>query len=334
MAKIAIIGAGGFGMALSQNLCKTNEITLYTPFLEEYENLIKLRGNPKLLPDIILDNSVILSNDSENLKDQDIVIIAVPSQAVRSVSRTLKEVIDAHTIVACVSKGVENKSLLLVNEIIESEIENEVVVVSGPSHAEEVARGVVTTLVAAGSDENAVKTVQQAMTTESIRMYSNNDIVGVEIGGAAKNVIALAAGILDGMNQGDNTKAALMTRGIVEIARLGKALGARRETFSGLSGIGDLIVTCTSVHSRNRQTGVYIGEGMSVKEAIARVGMTVEGYTAARNIYLLAEQNGVSMPIVEQVYEILYNDKKVGEAMLALMDRGLKDESSYVFWDN
>ncbi len=334
MAKIIIVGAGGFGIALSQNLCKTNEITLYTPFLEEYDNLVKNRGNLKLLPEIILDDTVKLSNNILDLKGCEIVIIAVPSQAVRAVSRSLKDVIDDTTIVACVSKGVENGSLLLINEIIESELDNEIVIVSGPSHAEEVARGAVTTLVAAGKDKNAVKSVQQAMTTDSIRMYSNDDIVGVEIGGAAKNVIALAAGILDGMNQGDNTKAALMTRGMVEIARLGKAMGARRETFSGLSGIGDLIVTCTSVHSRNRKTGVYIGEGFKVKEAIAKVGMTVEGYTAAKNIFLLAQQKYVSMPIVEQVYEILYNGKSVNDAVLSLMDRGLKDESSYVFWDN
>lgn len=326
MDKITVLGAGGWGMALSL-VAHANgyAVNIWTPFEEEYKNLSANRGNEKLLPGITLPEEINITTDINAAEGSLITVIATPSIAVRETAGRLKAVKD-RGIVTCVAKGFEKGSLLRLSEVIRQEIgDGPIVALSGPSHAEEVARGIVTMLAAAGDDGNANKTVQHAFSNSFMRVYTNDDIIGVELGGAIKNVMAVAAGVCDGMGLGDNSKAALITRGLAEMTRLGVAMGANEATFAGLTGLGDLIVTCTSRHSRNNRFGNLVGSGMPVEEALHTVG-TVEGYWAAAMTMELAKKYEVSMPIAELCYGVLYENKSVVDAVAQLMTRPFRAE--------
>lgn len=321
MAKITVLGSGGWGMALSM-VAEANghKVTLWTPFAEECENLIKNRGNERLLPGIDLPETINVTTNICGAEGSLVTIIATPSFAVRETARKLSAVKNTG-IITCVAKGFEKGTTLRLSEVIREEIkENPIVTLSGPSHAEEVARGIPTMLAAASDDEKAAKTVQKAFSNGFMRVYTNPDIIGVELGGAIKNVLAVAAGVCDGMGLGDNSKAALITRGLAEMSRLGAAMGARETTFAGLAGLGDLIVTCTSKHSRNNRFGNLVGSGVSVKEALETVG-TVEGYFAAEMAMELAKKHNVSMPIVEVCYGVLYEELPLMRTVEYLMTR-------------
>ena len=282
MSKITVLGSGGWGMALSM-VAEANghEVTIWTPFAEEAENLLKNHGNERLLPGIAFPENIRVTTDINEAGDSLITIIATPSFAVRETAKKLSSVKNAG-IVTCVAKGFEKGTLLRLSQVIREEIkENPIVALSGPSHAEEVARGIPTMLAAASDDKTAAEAVQKAFSNGFMRVYTNDDIIGVELGGAIKNVLAVAAGVCDGMGLGDNSKAALITRGLAEMSRLGAAMGAAEQTFSGLAGLGDLIVTCTSKHSRNNRFGNLVGSGVPVQEALSTVG-TVEGYFACK----------------------------------------------------
>lgn len=260
------------------------------------------------------------------MEHSDMVVFVVPSLYIRSVAQRVKPYLDENVILVNASKGLEEKTFLTMSQIIQSEYpDNAVGVITGPSHAEEVGRGVPTTVVAASKNEAAAVRIQETFSSHTLRIYINTDPVGCEIGGALKNIIALAAGICDGLHCGDNTKAALMTRGIHEITNLGVKMGGRAETFGGLSGIGDLIVTCCSMHSRNRRAGILIGEGTSPEDAVKQVG-TVEGYYCCHAAWELAQQHGVSMPITEQLYHILFDGADPQQALNNLMNRPKKHE--------
>ncbi len=330
---IAVLGAGGFGIALSVMAAKYgHSVTLWSAFEQEVALLQTERENKKLLPGVVLPQEVSLTTDVHCVLGKELVLLAVPSSVVHQVAERFKEIIPPQAVVVNVAKGLEEASLKRLSQVLGEFLpNNRIVVLSGPSHAEEVARGVPTTVVAASSDRAAAEFVQDALMNATLRIYVNDDVVGVELGGALKNIIALAAGIADGLGLGDNTKAALMTRGITEMARLGVLLGGKTETFAGLSGIGDLIVTCTSMHSRNRRAGILIGQGLSAKEAIEQVGMTVEGYRSAKCAYLLAQQVGIEMPIVNEVYRVLYEGKNAKEALSDLMGRSKKHESEEIW---
>ncbi len=263
----------------------------------------------------------------ECVQDAYLTVCAVPSPATRTTAKQLSEFIRPGQMLVNISKGLENGSLLRLSEVYSEEIPHaKIAVMSGPSHAEEVSKGLPTTNVAASSDSETAKAVQDVFMTDNFRVYTSDDVIGVETGGALKNVIALCAGISDGLGFGDNTKAALMTRGIAEIARLGIAMGAKRETFLGLSGVGDLIVTCTSMHSRNRRCGILIGKGMKRDEAVSEIHMVVEGVNTASAAYTLSRKYDVSMPITTAAYQILFENKSPIEATKALMTRDKRSE--------
>ena len=333
MAKIWILGSGGFGTSLAVNMAANgNQVVLWSLFEEEIETLRADREHKKLLPGVKIPEQVCLTSSLDGVGDADLVIMAVPSFAVRDTARLLQGRLPDGKIIVNIAKGLEKGTLSTLAEVIEEELPKAVVAaLSGPSHAEEVARGVPTTVVVASRHRESVSYVQEIMMNPTLRIYENDDVPGVELGGALKNIIALAAGVCDGLGLGDNAKAALMTRGITEIARLGVKLGARTETFAGLSGIGDLIVTCTSMHSRNRRTGILIGEGYTVEDAIAKVGMTVEGYISAKSAYVLAQRTGTDMPIIEQTYQVLYEGKSPRQAINDLMTRPKKCENEVVW---
>ena len=323
--KISILGSGGWGIALAVAADRNgNETVLWSAFENEITELKKERESKKLLSGVKIPESILISSDISDADNSDIVIIAVPSLAVRQVAARIKEIKNSG-IVVNVAKGLESGSLKRLSQVISEEVLNPVVVLSGPSHAEEVARCVPTSLVSASSDNSAAQKVIEAFASEFLRIYKNDDIIGVELGGAFKNVIAVAAGFCDGMGLGDNTKAALITRGLSEIARLGVSLGAKERTFAGLSGIGDLIVTCTSKHSRNHRFGDMVGRGTDIQTALKTVG-TVEGYYAAKLAFELANKTGVQMPIIEQCYNVLYNGMNVKDSVKKLMLRPSKDE--------
>ena len=332
MANIFIMGAGGFGTALGIMANKaSHNVTLWSPFEEEVTQLSSTRRQ-KLLPGVEIPEEIKVTSSLENLAVQDLIIIAVPSVAVRPTARLIAGKISSGTVLACVSKGLEAESCMTLSEVLEEELPaTRQVMISGPSHAEELSRGTPTTVVAASRSRKASEYVQDILSGDTLRIYASDDVIGVEIGGALKNVIALAAGILDGLGAGDNTKAALMTRGIAEIARLGVVLGAKTETFAGLSGIGDLIVTCSSMHSRNRRCGILIGKGTPPKEAVAQIGMTVEGYASAKTAYLLSQKYKIEMPITAEVYYTLYEGKAVESAVRDLMKREARHESEAVW---
>lgn len=326
MTKITVLGSGGWGMALAiiahNNGCK---VTLWSPFKDEVNLLKEKRTNEKLLKDIYIPDDIDITDDITAAEGSTITIIATPSIAVREVAKKLTVCKNAGIIVN-VSKGLEKGSLKRLSQVIGEELPNSLVVIlSGPSHAEEVARGIPTSVVAASESLPAAQAVQNIMANRSFRIYTSNDVVGVELGGAIKNVIAIAAGICDGLKLGDNTKAALITRGLAEMSRLGVCMGAHEHTFSGLTGIGDLVVTCTSQHSRNNRFGFKVGSGVDVETALSEVG-TVEGYYAAEMAYKVALQSKIDMPIINEIYMVLYENKDVKTAVFDLMSRPGRSE--------
>ena len=327
--KIGVIGAGSFGTALAMTLTqKGHEVTLWARRTEQIEEMRRTRQNPRYLPEIPLPETLDLTDDlQEAVTDKDLLLMAVPAQTFRGVFTQVSACMDARTPIVNVAKGIEKGSLLRLSEVARQILpEVRYAALSGPSHAEEVARALPTTVVTASEDADLAIAVQDVFSTERFRVYTNEDLIGVELGGALKNIIALGAGISDGLRFGDNAKAAMMTRGITEMTRLGLALGARAETFAGLAGIGDLIVTCTSMHSRNRRCGIMIGEGMAPEEAVKNVGMVVEGMFTAEAAYELADRLGVEMPITNEIYKLIKGQITGKEAVMNLMGRERKPE--------
>ena len=326
--KITVLGSGGWGTALALLLLDNgNDVTLWSFASEEAEVLREKRENP-MLKGVALPDTLAITTDFSTVPDSELVVLATPSFAVRSTAHQLAPHLEPGTVLVSVSKGIEKDTSLTLTESIAQEVGegHPIVALSGPSHAEEVGRGVPTVVVSASKDKAAAELVQDLFMNERFRVYASDDVVGVELGAALKNVIALCAGICDGMGFGDNTKAALMTRGLTEIARLGVALGGRRETFAGLSGVGDLIVTCTSMHSRNRRCGILIGQGTPVDEAVKEIGAVVEGYYAAANARTLAQKAGVEMPIAQAAYEVLYEGRDPKLVVIDLMGRAKRSE--------
>ncbi|MGE5474109.1 MAG: NAD(P)H-dependent glycerol-3-phosphate dehydrogenase [Ignavibacteriales bacterium] len=333
-AKVAVMGAGSWGTALAIHLSKIgHEVSLWTRFQEDADIINIEREQKKYLPGVIIPEDITCYIDQEKaLYGKEIVVLAVPSQAVRENVQSISKFLNKNHIIVCVAKGLEEKTLLRLSEVVEEEVPGaKFVALSGPSHAEEVAVNIPTTIVAASKNISEARRVQDVFMGPTLRVYTNDDLIGVEIGGALKNVIALCAGISDGIGFGDNTKAALMTRGLTEIARLGASLGAKKHTFAGLTGMGDLIVTCTSMHSRNRRAGILIGKGKSVEEALSEVRMVVEGVRTTGAAYKLASMQNVEMPITEQAYRILFEGENPKRAVSKLMEREKKNEIEDVF---
>ena len=326
--KITVIGAGGWGLALGLLLhANKNEVIFWCYSEQEKDEILQHRENKRCLPGIKIPIEIKFTSDmKEALEDTDVAIIAVPSKAIRSTVRMMKEVIKEKTIIVNVSKGIEDHSLLCLGDVIEEEVNNPVVVLSGPSHAEEVARRIPTAVTVSSKQVEKAYEIQELFMNQYFRVYTNDDLIGVELGGALKNVIALAAGIVEGMGYGDNTKAALITRGIAEMTRLGVAMGGKQSTFSGLTGIGDLVVTCTSGHSRNRRAGELVGQGLTIEEAMERVNMVVEGVPTTQAAYGLMKKYKVEMPILEAIYKVLFEKQPVKETIDVLMMRDKKDE--------
>ncbi len=329
MAKISVAGSGGWGTAIAVMLSENgHDVTLWSFFKEESEELKKYRENKKFLPGIKIDEKIYLTSDIKDCCNGDVIVMASPSHVVRNTAKILSPIVSDGQIILNIAKGIEEETYKTMSEVIKEEIPNAAVaVMSGPSHAEEVSKGIPTTNAVASEDMKIAEYIQDIFMNPKFRIYTNSDVKGVELGGSLKNVIALCCGILDGMGLGDNTKAALMTRGLVEMKRLGVSLGADAETFNGLSGIGDLIVTCTSMHSRNRRAGILIGQGKSLNEAQEEVGMVVEGVKSCRAAKELADKMGVEMPIVSEVYKILFEGETVQDAVMRLMVRTKKSES-------
>lgn len=337
MAKAGIIGAGSWGTALGVLLSDNGyDITLWSAIDSEIAMLNEKREHVDKLPGVKLPDSMIFTTDLEaSVKDMDFIVLAVPSVFTRSTAKRLKEYVADGQIIVSVAKGVEEDTLMTLSEIIEQEVPNaNVTVLCGPSHAEEVGKRMPTTVVVGAKDEATAVKIQKAFDSKVFRVYKSPDILGMEIGGALKNVIALAAGMADGLGYGDNTKAALITRGIAEITRLGVAMGGKAETFSGLTGIGDLIVTCASMHSRNRRAGILMGQGKTMQEAMDEVKMVVEGVYSAKAGYQLGKKYGIELPIIEQVNKILFEDKKASDCLDDLMLRESRTEHVSLEWNN
>lgn len=335
MAKVSVMGAGSWGTALAVLLHNNgHEVILWSALGDEVALLREKRENPGKLPGVKLPEEIVITDDAESaMENPDVAVLAVPSPFTRSTSKNLAPFVKEGQIIVNVAKGIEEKTLMTLSEIIEQEIpQANVCVLSGPSHAEEVGRGLPTTCVVSSKKKETAEYLQEIFMSPVFRVYTTPDILGVELGGALKNVIALAAGTADGLGYGDNTKAALITRGIAEIARLGVKMGAKTETFAGLSGIGDLIVTCASVHSRNRKAGYLMGKGYTMKEAMDEVKMVVEGVYSAKAAKALAEKYQVEMPIVDEVNQLLFEDKPASEAVTDLMQRDRKGEISEIPW--
>jgi glycerol-3-phosphate dehydrogenase (NAD(P)+) len=333
MLKVAFLGGGSFGTALAVMLGnKGIDTTIWTIDETGVEDINKKRENTKYLPGVTIPQNVTAYSDlNEAVKNSNVIVLSVPSQVIRTVSRQVASLLTKEQIVVTVAKGIEKGTLKTMSEIIEEEISNlPIVILSGPSHAEEVSRGIPTTVTVSSKNMEAAKMIQDIFSCNTFRVYTNDDLIGVQIGGACKNIIALAAGITDGVGYGDNAKAALMTRGMHEIVRIGTKLGGRQETFYGLTGMGDLIVTCTSMHSRNRRAGILIGEGKTMEEACKEVGMVVEGVEATKAFYELKERDGVIMPITDALYKVLFQGKDTKEAVYELMSREKKDEHSFI----
>lgn len=327
--KIGVIGAGSWGTAISIHLAKKGyEVEVWDRNQELINEINTKHTNEHYLKSVEIPNSVKgVSDVKECIDGKKILVFAVPSHALRPVCENVKKYIQKEQVLVSLVKGLENNTFERMSEIIKEECpNNEVVVLSGPTHAEEVAASIPTTIVAASENIEAAEFIQDVFMDNNFRVYTNHDVVGVEIGAAVKNIVALAAGISDGLGYGDNTKAALMTRGIAEITRLGVKLGADPMTFAGLAGIGDLIVTCTSMHSRNRRCGILLGKGVDLETAKQQIGMVVEGVSATEAVYNLANKVGVEMPIVNALYDVLFNGRDPREAVNELMTRDKKSE--------
>ena len=330
--KILVAGSGGWGTALAMLLLKNgNDVTLWSYCDDESRHLAETHTNP-FLPGVELPEAMHFTADCACAEDMEMVVFATPSFAVRKTAAAFSSHLPENIILVSVTKGIEDGTGYRMSELVEQETGKRVVALSGPSHAEEVSRGIPTGVVVACSDRALAERVQAVFACERLRVYTCPDAVGVELGAALKNVIALCAGVCDGMGYGDNTKALLMTRGLAEVARLGMALGASRETFAGLAGVGDLIVTCTSMHSRNRRAGILIGQGKSSEEAMKEVGAVVEGYFAAKSAWDLAQKHGVEMPITKAAYEVLYCGSNPRDALNHLMLRHNTSEVEGAEW--
>lgn len=330
--EIAVLGSGSWGTALAVLLHDNgHRVTLWAHTEKQAESMRQTRINPRL-PQITLPEAIEYTSDIACVRGKKMVVLATPSFAIRETARACAPYLEADVIPVCVAKGIEVGTSLRLSQVIEQETGKTTAVLSGPSHAEEVARGIPTGCVAACTDAKIAEFVQDTFMSDCFRVYAGTDPIGVELGGALKNIMALCAGASDGMGLGDNTKALLMTRGLTELARLSMALGGRRETVAGLTGVGDLIVTCTSMHSRNRRAGILIGQGKSVREAMDEVGAVVEGYYAAASAHELAQKAGVEMPITEQVYSVLYEGADIRAVPAALMQRGRKNELEDACW--
>lgn len=336
MARVGVIGAGSWGTALATVLDKNGHaVTLWSIMEDEIKMLKEKHEQVDKLPGVKLSEEIVFTTDLEEaVFGMDMVVLAVPSPFTRSTAKSMAQYVRQNQIVVSVAKGVEENTLMTLSDIIEDEIPAaDVAVLCGPSHAEEVGAGVPTTVVAGAKTRKTAEYIQSVFMNEVFRVYTSPDVLGMELGGALKNVIALAAGMADGLGFGDNTKAALITRGIAEVGRLAIAMGAKAETISGLTGIGDLIVTCASRHSRNRKAGMLIGQGYTMQQAMDEVKMVVEGVYSAKAAIALARKYEVSMPIIEQVNEVLFEDKPVKEAVTELMLRDKKVENTDLEWE-
>lgn len=335
MAKVGIIGAGSWGTAIAVLLDNNgHEITMWSAIGSEIDMLNAEHEHKEKLPGVRLSERMKFTKElKEAITDMNLIVLAVPSVFTRSTAHQMKDYVTSGQIVVNVSKGIEEETLMTMSQIIEEEIPQAVVaVLSGPSHAEEVGKLMPTTVVVGAKRKATAEFVQNIFKSNVFRAYISPDVIGIELGAALKNVVALAAGIADGLGYGDNTKAALITRGITEISRLGMAMGGQLETFAGLSGIGDLIVTCASMHSRNRRAGILLGQGKTMDEAMDEVKMVVEGVYSAKAALALARKYEIEMPIVEQVNAILFDGKKANEAVQELMVRENKEEHTRLPW--
>ncbi len=335
MANVGIMGAGSWGTALALLLHKNgHQVTVWSISEEEVRMLSEKREHVSKLPGVKIPEDMVFTTDVEStLKGKDFIVLAVPSPFTRNTARSMSPYIADGQIIVDVAKGIEESTLMTLSQQIEQEIpQADVAVLSGPSHAEEVGRGLPTSVVVGAKKEETAKYLQEMFMNEVFRVYTSPDMLGMELGGSLKNVIALAAGIADGLGYGDNTKAALITRGIAEIARLGVKMGGAVESFTGLTGIGDLIVTCASVHSRNRKAGYLMGQGRSMQEAMDEVQMVVEGVYSAKAAVKLGKKYGVSLPIIDKVSEVLFEGKDPREAVNELMLRDGRTEHNALHW--
>lgn len=332
MSKIAVLGSGSWGTALSLVLGDNNhEVRLWGRSQEQVDEINNQRRNVRYLPDVELPDTIHAFTDlAKTIEDVEVVVLVVPTKAMREVLKQVRNHLNKAVLFVHASKGIEPETHLRISEIIEEEIPQDqrtsIAVLSGPSHAEEVSRRQPTTVTCSSLDMSSAEEVQDLFMNASFRVYTNPDLIGVEIGGSLKNIIAIGAGMTNGLGFGDNAKAALMTRGLAEIARLGMKLGANPLTFAGLTGLGDLIVTCTSVHSRNWRAGNMLGKGKTLEEVLEEMGMVVEGIRTTKAAYQLAEQTGVEMPITKELYQVLFHDKTPEEAVSELMGRVKKHE--------
>ena len=330
--KAAVVGSGAWGTALAIALCKNgHDVTMWTFEKDLIPEMESTRRNPRL-PGALLPENLKISGDYSCVTGCKLVVMASPSFPARSVCRGVNPYLDEDAVLVSVTKGLEAGTHIRMSQIVEEETGKEVVALTGPSHAEEVSIGIPTGLLAACRNQEKAVLVQDVFMSDTLRIYTSDDPVGAELGAALKNVIALCAGITDGLGFGDNTKAMLMTRGLTETARLGVAMGAKKETFTGLSGVGDLIVTCTSMHSRNRRAGILIGQGMDVQTAMKEVGAVVEGYYAAKSAYELGRSAGIDMPITEAAYRVLYEGADAREAVSGLLRRQRRAELENPGW--
>ena len=332
--RVGVVGAGSWGIALAVLLTKNgNDVTVWSIIEDEIKMLENEHEHKSKLPGVKIPESVHFTTDLEKtVKENDVLVMAVPSPFIRKTSSSMKPYIKDGQIIVNVAKGIEEDTLLTLSEIIEEELPNaKVAVMCGPTHAEEVGRGIPTSIVVGAKEKATAELLQNLFMNEVFRVYISPDVLGMEIGSSLKNVVALAAGIADGLGYGDNTKAALITRGIAEITRLGIKMGGSAETFAGLTGIGDLIVTCASMHSRNRRAGILIGQGKTMKEAMDEVQMVVEGVYSAKAAMQLSKKYDVELPIIEQVNEVLFNNKPAAEAVKDLMLRDKKVEIGVEF---
>lgn len=335
MAKVSILGGGTWGIALATILHKNGHHVTIWSALEKEINMLQETHEHKMLPGVKLpEDMVFTTDDQEAVVGKELLVMAVASAFTRATAKRLSTLVVSGQKIVNVAKGIEEQTLMTLSDIIEEEIpQADVAVLSGPSHAEEVSRGIPTTIVVGAKSKRTAEYIQNLFMNEVFRVYVSPDVLGIELGGALKNVVALAAGAADGLGYGDNTKAALITRGITEISRLGVAMGAKAETFSGLTGIGDLIVTCASMHSRNRRAGILIGKGYTYEEAMNEVQMVVEGVYSAKAAMGLSQKYNVQLPIIEQVNAVLFEGKSAEQAVKELMLRDRKIEVPDLGWE-